>query len=344
MYEPGIRFIGKRNPNYWKKNAAWADSYEQITLLDPSTRVNAILTDAVDYIDRADFKVVDRLRSNTNLQIIENVGTLYFSSAMDSRVAPFNDNNVRHALKYAVDRQEFVDKINLGYGTVGNDHPVPPNDPYFNTELAQRPYDPDKARYHLRQAGLDDLKVAFHASEAAYNGAVDAGLLFRESAAEAGIDLNVVREPNDGYWSDVWPSKSFVALHWMPAATPTTQFEIAYALGTPWADGFLCHDRFEELLKLAKAEFEFDKRREILWEMQQIQSDEGSNHVFLLETSINVASRNVGGAGSDAYSVNQENRVADRLWLSNSLLMQSQFWDKRVRIPDRVVKPHEEAV
>jgi peptide/nickel transport system substrate-binding protein len=39
---------------------------------------------------------------------------------------------------------------------------------------------------------------------------VDAALLFKEHAAKAGIHVNVVRAPNDGYWTNVWLKKPFV--------------------------------------------------------------------------------------------------------------------------------------
>ena len=66
-------------------------------------------------------------------------------------------------------------------------------------ELPQRTYDPDKAKFHLKQAGMENLKLQFHAAETGFSGSVDAGQLMRESAAEAGIDIEVIREPDDGY-------------------------------------------------------------------------------------------------------------------------------------------------
>ena len=71
-------------------------------------------------------------------------------------------------------------------------------------ELPQRGYDPDKAKWHLKQAKMENLSVEFHAADTAFAGAVDAGQLMRESAKPAGINIDIKREPNDGYWADVW--------------------------------------------------------------------------------------------------------------------------------------------
>lgn len=316
-YEPGVRYLCERAPNYWKEDRAWLDSFESITLGDPGARSNALITGEVDMIERADAKIIDRIKQRLpDYQVVENTGASYLSSAMDSRHAPFDDNNVRLALKYAIDREEFVAKILRGYGVVGNDHPVPPSSAYFNADLPQKTYDPDRARHHLKKAGLESLNVALSASDAAFSGAVDAAVLLKESAARANIEISVVREPNDGYWSSVWMTKPFSMVTWGTRATPSMQFDIAYACGAPWADGYLCHERFEALLKEVKVTTDFDKRKEIFGEMQQIQSDEGANHVFAFDASVNIFSDKVGGAAPDPMAPNMGMRVAERVWMT----------------------------
>ena len=316
-FEPGVRLLAKRNPNFWKSDRAWVESYESLTILDPASRASALRGGSLQMIDRADSKVVDRFVGNDDFVVIENEGTTYNSSAIDSRVAPFDNNDVRLALKYAVDREELLRKIHRGYGTIGNDHPVPPNDPYFNAELPQRPYDPEKAKFHLKKAGLSSLDVSLSAADQAFNGAVDAAVLFSEHAKPAGIDLQPIREPNDGYWSNVWMVKPFSMVTWEVKVTPALQFSIAYACGAPWADGYLCHDRFEMLLKESKRTTDFAKRKEIFGEMQAIQSDEGANHVFMFESATNILSSDVGGAVADAAAPNMGMRAAERLWLAS---------------------------
>ncbi|NIP90213.1 MAG: peptide ABC transporter substrate-binding protein, partial [Gammaproteobacteria bacterium] len=61
---------------------------------------------------------------------------------------------------------------------------------------------------------MTSLKVNLSAADAAFAGAVDAAVLYKEHAAKAGIEINVVREPNDGYWSNVWLVKPFSMVFW----------------------------------------------------------------------------------------------------------------------------------
>ena len=54
------------------------------------------------------------------------MGNQHFAFPMLMDQAPFNDINVRKALKYSINRQEMVDQILQGHGRVGNDHPTGP--------------------------------------------------------------------------------------------------------------------------------------------------------------------------------------------------------------------------
>ena len=61
-------------------------------------------------------------------------------------IAPFDNNDVRLALKYAIDREQLAKIILRGYGSVGNDHPIASMNRYHADELPQRKYDLDKAK------------------------------------------------------------------------------------------------------------------------------------------------------------------------------------------------------
>ena len=112
-------------------------------------------------------------------------------------------------------------------------------------------------------------------ADAAFAGAVDAGVLYSERAAAAGINIEVVREPNDGYWSNVWMVKPWSAVYWGGRPTEDWMFSTAYAAGAAWNDSFWDHERFNKLLVEARAELDEAKRAEMYGEMQAIVSNEG---------------------------------------------------------------------
>ncbi|EBA14181.1 Twin-arginine translocation pathway signal [Roseobacter sp. CCS2] len=278
-FDPGVRMVATRYADHYKGDSAgFFDEIEYIAINDNTARMNALMTGQVDAINRIDFKTEALLRANPALRIQEVTGNQHYTFAMLTDNAPFNDVNVRRALKYGINRQEMVDKILLGHGQVGNDTPIGPASQYYHADMEQLEYDPDQAKFYLQQAGLDSLNIDLSASNAAFEGAVDAAQLFQASAAPAGINLNVVQEPADGYWSNVWLKKPFSAVYWSGRATEDWMFSTAYEAGVPWNDSQWDADdsaRFQELLISARAELDSAKRQEQYFEMQQILRDDG---------------------------------------------------------------------
>ena len=251
-FDPGVRIDLERHGDYWDSGRGHFDAVQMITIVDPAARTNAVITGEVDAIDRVDLKTVHLLKRRKGLTVHSVAGTQHYTFPMRTNVAPFDDNNVRMAIKHAINREEMVEKILQGFGVVGNDHPIGPGQRYFAKDLEQRTYDPDRAKHYLKQAGMDSLAVDLSVADAAFAGAVDAGALFAESAKAAGINLNIVREPNDGYWSNVWNSKPFTACYWGGRPVEDQMFSTAYASGAAWNDTAWEHERFNMLLKEAR--------------------------------------------------------------------------------------------
>jgi len=292
-FEPGVQATLKRNPNYWKSDRAHFDEVVLLAILDPAARLNALMTGEVDTIDQVDPATISLLEGRGVANILSISGNAHYVFPMDSRVAPFSDNNVRLALKYAFDRQELVDKILAGHGSVSNDNPIGPANRFFYADMEAKTYDPDKSKFYLKEAGLDSLEVTLSAADAAFTGAVDAAVLMSEKASAAGITINVDRVPNDGYWDNVWMKKPFCASYWGGRPIEDQMFTTAYKTGASWNDSFWSNERFDELLVQARSELDQDKRRDMYQEMQRLVSFEGSviipmynNYVMALSKAI----------------------------------------------------------
>ncbi|SLN56114.1 Periplasmic dipeptide transport protein precursor [Roseovarius albus] len=273
--EPGVSAQLKRYENHWNDLEGFVDEWEILALLDTNARMTAVLTGDVDVADKVDVKTAGRLAGAPGLTLHNIAGNQHYTFAMDTRNGPYNDNNVRQALKYGINREELVEKILFGYGSIGNDHPIGTGQRYYNTELEQKVYDPDKAKYYLKEAGLDSLDVELSASDAAFSGAIDAGLLIQNSCAGAGINVKVTREPNDGYWSDVWMKKGWVASYWGGRPIEDLMFTLAFKSGVSWNESYWGNERFDALLIEARAELDDNKRREMYWEMQDLVANDG---------------------------------------------------------------------
>ena len=274
-WEPGYRAFAKRNPNYWKEGRAHFDEVETLGIADVTARMTALNTGQIDAMNRFELKLIHLLKRVTGIQIINVTGHQHYSIPMLTDREPFNDNDVRLALKYGIDREHVLRLILRGFGTLGNDHPIAPNQKYYASELPQRKYDPDMAKYHMKKAGKLNYQFKLHAADAAFEGAVDTAVLFKEHAAKAGINIAVVREPNDGYWDNVWMQKPWVMCYWGGRPTADWMFSTAYAQESTWNDTFWKHERFNRLLREARAELDETKRHELYVECQRIVRDEG---------------------------------------------------------------------
>jgi len=317
-FDPGVRCVLTRVDSHYKDGrAGWFDEIECIAINDSSARMNALMTGQVDAVNRVDFKTEPLLRANPNIEIFEVTGNMHYTFPMLTNQAPFDDINVRKALKYGLDRQEMVDKILQGHGMVGNDHPIGPANQYLATDIPQLEFDGDKAKFYMKEAGLTELSVDLSASDAAFNGAVDASQLYQASAKNAGININVVQEPADGYWSNVWLKKGWCACYWSGRATEDWMFSTAYESGVPWNDTHWENARFQELLLTARAELDSNKRREQYTEMQMLLSQEGGTIIPMFANTVDAASTKL-AHGPDIGNIWQmdSSRLTERWWFA----------------------------
>ncbi|WP_094019454.1 ABC transporter substrate-binding protein [Maliponia aquimaris] len=320
-FEPGVRMVAKRVDSHYKGDAAgYFDEIEYIAVNDNTARMNALLTGQVDAINRIDFKTEALLKANPMVRIQEVTGNQHYTFPMLTNVPPYDNVNVRRALKYAINRQEMVDKILQGHGIAGNDTPIGPANQYYAADLEQLTYDPDKAKFHLKEAGMDSLDINLSVSNAAFEGAVDGAQLYQASAKVAGININVVQEPADGYWSNVWLKKPFCASYYSGRATEDWMFSIAYEAGVPWNDSQWDSDdsaRFQELLLTARAELDTAKRREMYTEMQMILRDDGGVIIPMFANYVQAVSNKVVSPDKVGNLWQMDNaRMAERWWMA----------------------------
>ena len=320
VFEPGVRATFTRNPNYFKEGRAHFDNVELLSILDATARQNAVMNGDVDYSGDIDPKTVALMGRVPTLDILETTGTQHYTFPMRLNVEPFGNYDLRMALKYAIKRQELVDKILLGHGAPGNDVPVNASMPFFNTELPVHEFDPEKAAEHYAKSGHSGA-IQLSASDAAFAGAVDAAQLIAASAAEAGIEIEVVREPSDGYWSNVWNKKGWCACYWSGRPTQDWMYSSAYTSDTEWNDTAWkdteAAAKFNDLVVSARAETDADARKTQYWEAQALLQDDGGAIVSMFANYIAAHAKTL--AHDEAVAANwgnDGNKAQERWWFA----------------------------
>lgn len=273
-HNPGVRSEFVRHEGWHRLDeGAWFDAVEMITLNDANARQTALVTNQVDAITSVDLKTVGMLARAPGI-VIDNVPSgSHITIPGFATQPPMDDVNARLALKYAINREDIVEKIFFGNASVGNDTPINNTFPFFEP-IEQRTYDPDRAAFHLREAGMDSMDITVHASDSVFSGAVDMVTLFAEHARPAGINITPQRQPADNFWANIWLVEPFPVVQWGARPTPDTIFSLVYQSGVEWNEGRWSNERFDELLFAAKAELDPELRTEMYTEMSQIVHDD----------------------------------------------------------------------
>ncbi len=318
-FEPGVRAVVHKNPNYWKEDAGHFDEVHNLFIADAGARTSALRTGEIHSMSNLDASTAPLLKRDNSIVVMPTYGNKHVVLPMDTRADPFTDNHVRLAMKYAIDRQEMVDKVARGFGALGNDHPIGPANVNRATddEIPQREYDADKAKFHLKKAGLDKLSLELSVADTAFEGAVDAGQLFSESAAKAGIELKIKREAEDGYWSNVWMKKPFVGGYWGGRPTEDWMFSQVYSSGADWNESYWENRTFNKLLVWARSELDPVKRRDMYVEMQRICHDDCGSVIPMFSAYTHAISKKIGMP--DQVASNWEldgHKNAERWWMA----------------------------
>ncbi len=274
-FEPGVRCLLERNENYWKTDAVYLDEVETIPIPDSTSRLNALRGGDVHVIEEVDPKIVSRLERVAEIDVVSTPSAAFRIFDLMCDRPPTDNVDVRLALKYAIDREQIVRNVYSGQAVVGNDNPVAPIMSDYCNEYPQRPYDPEKAAFHWKKAGMEGQTLDIYSSDAAGRGSVDMAVLFSESAKMAGMDLNVVRRPSDGYWTETWMKFPVNQSGWNARPTADLILSIAHKSDAPWNETAWKSERFDKLLLEGRVELDRAKRKELYCEIQRLLSDQG---------------------------------------------------------------------
>ncbi|MGY8605746.1 ABC transporter substrate-binding protein [Gluconobacter cerinus] len=152
-WQRGDHVTLSRNPDYWGK----APELKAVTfrfMPDPLAASNALLAGELDaYPSFPAPEILGRFAGNPNLKVVR--GTFPFKAilALNNARRPFNDLRVRQALAYAIDRKALIQAGADGDGTVLQSH-MAPNDPDYAALPDRYPYNPERARELLKEAGI----------------------------------------------------------------------------------------------------------------------------------------------------------------------------------------------
>jgi peptide/nickel transport system substrate-binding protein len=273
-FTPGVRTIATRNENYWRDGRPYLDEIELIGIPDEMARVNALLSGDVQLINAVNPRSTRRIRESPAHALQITKSSLYTNLIMRQDMAITRDPDFVLAMKHLLDRETINRALFRGYATIANDQPIQPGHRYYLEGLPQRLYDPDRARFHLKRAGLIGVHLPIYASAAA-EASVDMAAMLQQAGAKAGLTLAVNRVPADGYWSNHWFKHPLTFGNTNPRPTADLLFSTLFKSDAPWNESGWNNERFDQLLLAARGEGDEAKRKQMYGDMQVLVHERG---------------------------------------------------------------------
>jgi peptide/nickel transport system substrate-binding protein len=313
-FNPGVRTIVSRNPNYWKHGKPYLEEIELVGIPDEPSRVNALLSGDVQAILAVNPRSTRRILASSGYTVLETKSGLYTDLIMRQDMLPTRNPDFVLAMKYLLDRELIRKALFRGFAIVANDQPIPPGHRYYLPDLPQRPYDPERARFHLKKAGIGDSRLVVYASPAA-EGSVDMASLLQLSAASVGMKLAVNRVPADGYWSNHWMKHPLGFGNTNPRPTADLLFTTLFSSDAAWNVSGWKNEKFDQLLVAARGEADEVKRKQMYGDMQVLVHEKCGVGIPVFISFMDGYDKRLKGFGSIPIGGLMGYQFADHVWL-----------------------------
>jgi peptide/nickel transport system substrate-binding protein len=291
-FTPGQQSEFDKFADYWEDGKPYADKLIIIDFPEDTARVNALLGGQVDAIDNLPAAQVQSVKSNPNLRVLSSETGAWQPFTMRVDQAPFDDVKVRQAFRLIVDREQMVQQVLSGQGSVANDL-YARYDPVYASDLPQRQQDLEQAKSLLKQAGREGLSVEL-VTAPVFQGIVEAAQVFVQQAKGAGVNVKLRKVDSGTFYGDNYLSWTFAQDFWASRAY-LSQVAQGDLPESPYNETHWKDPKFIDLIKQARAEVDDAKRKDILHEAQTMQYEQGGYIIPYFSNIIDAYSAKLGG-------------------------------------------------
>jgi peptide/nickel transport system substrate-binding protein len=192
-WEPGVRVVLARNDHYWG-GAPKVRQAIYVPIIEAQARLSAIKTGEIDLTMDVPPDSLDDLRKDPNIVVAETNSSAVWYVVLNTRHAVLKDRRVRQALNYAVNKEAIIRDILKGTAIVAVSPLSPVYGPYAEPGVQRYPYDPEKAKALLREAGYaNGFDVTFFVPESGsgMQSPVEMGTVIQANLAAVGVRAKI---------------------------------------------------------------------------------------------------------------------------------------------------------
>ena len=289
----GERTVMVRNEDYWDVGKPYLDEIVFIAISEETVRVEALKSGDADVLFNLAPQNAAALEAHPDTVVLATSSPSWIGLPMRNDTPPFDNILVRKAVQAATNRESINQAALLGQGVLAFDHPIHPSDPRFAPQYAPPAYDTELARSLLEQAGYPDgIDLTLYTADVG-SGVTDMAIAFKESAAPAGIRVDIVRKPADGFWDVVWNVEPFTVSYWR-GRNADQALSLEYHSDSAWNTAKYYSDTVDELIEKARG-LDLAGQQETYGEIQRILIEEVPRVVVAFQPWLYGARKDVRG-------------------------------------------------
>jgi peptide/nickel transport system substrate-binding protein len=296
-YVPQQRARYVRNPNYWAGDGTpYLDSVEAI-IISAENAVTALLGGSIEMVT-SNPGAAPLFENNPDIKSTTTPGSGHDGIFMRVDTDPFTDKRVRQAMALCMGRPELIASVWFGFGELGNDHVIAPVFP-LHSPTDQRQQDYDAAKALLAEAGHPEGFSATLTTSSDTTPLPAMAAVVQQMLEPAGIQIEINAVPSSTYFNTDWLETPLNITNWGGRATPSQYLTSAYTTGSVWNASHWSHPEFDDLVAQLDAEVDFERRKEIALQIEQIMTEEVPAIIAFFINSVSFLRSNVQGYVAD---------------------------------------------
>ncbi|OCW57173.1 ABC transporter substrate-binding protein [Hoeflea olei] len=278
-WEANAKVVVTRNEGYWDGVPELeAVIYRPIT--DANTRIAEMLSGGLDIMVEVPPDSLEQFRTDAAFKVSEQAGPHVWFLILNTKQGPFATREIRQAANYAVNKTALVDNILQGTAEVAAG-PTPPAFAWaYDEALEPYPYDPDKARELLKEAGYNGEEITFYVTEGG-SGMLDPiamGTAIQADLEAVGMKVKIETYEWNTFLGKVNPGlegkADMAEMAWMTNDPDTLPFLTLRTEAWPdkggFNSGYYSNPKVDELLEAARRATDQEERAKLYREMQPI--------------------------------------------------------------------------
>jgi len=268
-----------KNDDYWD-GAPDLDAVIYRPITDANTRIAEMLSGGLDVMVEVPPDSLQQFKSDSTFKVLEQAGPHVWFLILNAKEAPFNNKAARQAANYAINKKALVENILQGTAEVAAG-PTPPAFAWaYNEGLEPYPYDPEKAKELLKEAGYNGEEVTFYVTEGG-SGMLDPiamGTAIQADLEAVGMNVKIETYEWNTFLGKVNPGlegkAGMAEMAWMTNDPDTLPFLALRTEAMPdkggFNSGYYSNAKVDELLEKAREVTDQDERAKLYKEMQEI--------------------------------------------------------------------------